>query len=648
MFHREFTKNNIFSSLETILMRPSGLNPFQIRLAGVQLMLRRVFHIAFLGFLTLLVCFTGSAQTLPKDANSLWTCATPDGLNVLWTLPTSGVLPFSYDVLRSPAGRNRYVVVGHVCRLQESEWRTLRYPFVQDSLRMLINTGSSERCTDLERHEALQRLRTLALVDPLRYAVVLGLSFTDTTCKSTSTYDYRITSNDQKVAECFSIRPSAIEPLPVPAYVQAKPDQNCIHFVWSTKMTAAKGIRGCYIYRRESPDHDFIRLNSQVAMSLLRPDSVYTYSFFDDCSTVPLVPYEYSLSYVDVFGREGPRSAVLRASTSSARRASSKSPRITHTDVVENRVTIHWDSPEDPSILGFNLYRGVLGSPQRVRVNDRPISATMRSYNDFIGDVPYNYLAYSLSTIDSSGFESRLSYDYRVPVIDQTPPANADYFECSRSSDLVHLRWSLSSARDVQGYEIQRSTAAAENYEPIMPLQNIVQFTDSVQAFRSKSLWYQIRSVDLRGNVSSWSDPLQAFSSSMQSIVAPNLIVGEAQEHAVSLSWFPSTQTIVSGYIINRYEDTTKVPVNLCPIPISANSTHFEDSTAVPLRRYWYELLCVDESGEFSQPSARVSQMALLRNVRPKQNVNPRHVPAFRQPRKISQPESKDQQREAP
>ncbi len=567
--------------------------------------------LVFIFFVRNPVFLCAQSQLLDPEAPKLWAVGTPSGVALQWSLPTRSILPYSYTVQRSPALKNRFQTIGRVSRLQETLWQSLKLPISKDTLQSLINSASSERASPEIRRQALLKLHSRALQDPNSFGLILGLSFTDTSCKFSMAYDYRILVEGSLVSECSEIWPGKSSLPPIPTQIRAKPDLGCVHFSWSTDSAWLYGIRGCNVYRRTSDKEAFVRVNKSLALSIHRRDQNYSFSFFDDCGLNAGSAYEYALSSVDVFGRESLRSSVFSVGPS----VTSPYPhaRITQTEVNENRVTVHWRTSADSSISGFNLYRGLFGSGSKFKVNEQIISPLVRSFTDYIEDVPAEFITYSLSIVDRSGNEGRLSYEYRSPVIDRTPPLNADYFECSRSAGLVRLRWSTSPGRDVRGYELSRSLERDGPYDILMDLSEKNAYDDTVTAFASRSIWYRIRSADRRGNLSPWSEPVQAFSSIMNTIVAPNPMVAAAQIRLISLSWFPSQAPQISGYIINRYDDTTKAPKTITSSPLSANATEFTDSTAVPLKNYWYEIVCTDPTGELSQPSAKVPARSLLR-----------------------------------
>ncbi len=576
----------------------------------------RLCFAALLNLMSLGSIVLGQAWNAGPETPHLWAVGTPNGVALQWTLPVDRPLPFSYTVSRSPSGKDRFQTVGRVTRLREEEWKSLLLHVQPDSLQSMINIASSERAPLDIRNKACSKLATMAIIEPSAYVLVLGLSFSDTSCKFSTPYDYRVSTEGHILAELTAVWPGRSPAPSAPSRIQAKPDVGCIHFSWSTDSALQNGIRGCNIYRRSSPDAVFTKLNKTAAISLFRSGDRNAFTFFDDCGLLPGKEYEYVLSSVDVFGRESLKSSILSVRPlGSEQKQVYRAPRITHTDIAENRVTIHWKIFTDSSIAGFNLYRSTWGNTNKSLVNPQLIGPEVRSYNDFLGDVPADFIAYSIASVDKNGIEGRLSYDYRTPIVDLSPPLNADYIECSRSADVVHLRWSPSSSRDLHGFELQRSEYNDGPYQTIMELSSQHEFDDTVRAFASKSLWYRMRSTDLRGNSSAWSEPVHAFSSMMKTIVAPTPMAASPQARLITISWYPSPSPFVSGYIVNRYEDTTRAPRTLNVEALSSNTTQFTDSTVIPLRSYWYELVCTDSSGDFSQPSPRVRSRALLSKV---------------------------------
>ncbi len=559
--------------------------------------------------LVFLLVFHCAAQMASATSETVvWATGTLRGTSLQWTVPTDRILAQNYSIFRSAAGKNRFSLVGRVSRLSENELRTIPLPCSKDSLVSLLSTASSERVSGFVRYQALKELKTIALLYPEPLLLVLGLSFTDTSCRINASYEYRIQTGENPVCTSSSVVAGLVNSPLLPHSISVKPDQYSVHFSWSTDSALTKGLRGCNVYRWNESTYEFVKITARPAVSIHRARSSYTFSFFDDIGLTPGIQQKYYLTAVDVFGREGQRSAVINTVPVDIRKY--KAPRITSTVIGDGKVTVRWQAENDPDRRGFNLYRGALGYGDHFRVNEQILAPNIYSYTDFLNDASADHVAYAVSSVDKGGLESRLSYDVQVPIIDHTPPMSSDFFQCVRSLGVARLSWSQSPSVDAKQYELERGISPIGPFEPVFSSDHENSFVDSIQSYSTSSLWYRMRVVDRHGNTSTWSEAVQAYSSSMQTITAPTPIAVHSDLHSKVIDWFPSHSAMVHGYIVNRYDDSTGVPQTITQVALDASQSQYIDEHIDLGKTYWYEIVCVGADGDFSLPSAKVRSSA--------------------------------------
>lgn len=536
----------------------------------------------------------------------VWAVGTASGVTLQWTVPTQQTLPTSYTIQRSPTGKNRYTTIGTVHRLNDNEWMPIVLPANKDTLASILSRASNKNIPSYLQQLASERLYTMALLAPEPYLFILGLSYSDTTARSGSSYDYIIVANNEKIAEIKGV--AAFKRLPPKSAVaiSAKPGDHCIRFSWSIKDNFQKGIRGYNIYRQQEQSTIFKKLTPTPIVTILRDEDAYAYSYFEDYAVENGKKYQYYLTSVDVFGVESEPSEII--SSIPANIPPPLTPRITSIVSGRDSVTIDWEKNTSTIVRGFNVYRSIIGSGMKYKLNARPLPPYTTRYVDKPENLPADYVSYSLTTIDNSGIEGRSSFDYITPVPDFSSPDSPDYFQSQTYGNEVRLSWTTSIAKDIKMYELSRSGAKNGEYAVIGNVAYDSVFKDVLSSAQMQyPQWYRIRAVDRRGNVSNWSSPLVATTSYTAIPSPPELVDAVSNGKRITLEWHPSPSKKVSGYYINRFEDTLSTPVTLNAEPLPARETRYIDTRVESDKTYWYELVSIDSMYNFSAPSKRIT-----------------------------------------
>ncbi|MBL7998702.1 MAG: hypothetical protein JNL32_08710 [Candidatus Kapabacteria bacterium] len=534
----------------------------------------------------------------------VWANGTASGVALQWSLPNDRPIAKEYTIMRSPSGKGRFTRIGSVKRLEEPEWQSLIIPGDIDTLKRLISFAQLNR-EDIRRDYSLHRLQEFSFLNPEPYLLLLGLSFSDTTCKAQSTYDYFILADGKRIGAVHAINPYKKQLPKAPSSLTLKPSANAVHLAWNIEGNFVRGIRGYNVYRYASESNAYRRINTNTVVTLNYEEDAYCYSFFEDNSVENDRTYSYYVCAVDVFGIEGEPSPIQHVMPVDIPPLSP--PKIIRTVIGTRTITVQWSSVSDSRIRGYNVYRSFIGSTHKYKVNEKPLPAYSREYVDEPTDFPANFINYSITSIDNSGIESRTSFNYAAPVPDLSPPDLPDYVFTQRLGREVRLYWTKSIAKDIRGYDVSRSRGESN----IMNLLNKLPVRDSMFADTLwgeellSSQWYRVRAIDLRGNHSGWSQPLVISALMQADPVAPFVSSVTTNGRTVKILWNPPTDHALSGYYVNRYDDSSSTPLTLNINPLTKSATSFEDRTTQQGKTYWYEVVSIDTAFNYSPPSKR-------------------------------------------
>jgi hypothetical protein len=209
------------------------------------------------------------------------------------------------------------------------------------------------------------------------------------------------------------------------------------------------------------------------------------------------------------------------------------------------------------------------------------------------------------------------------PVLHEAPPARIGAVEGLRtlSGELraVPLRWDPLLAGDVAGYAVERSTQAEGSFERIAVVMGRFKtaYTDRGADLAAKlnaretagdlgdgnTYWYRVRPFDSRGRLGAQvSAPLSGTTAARPAPPAGFRAYSQLPRQ-VALSWEPSADPTVSGYVISRSPSANG---NFLPIAKLDGrfTTTWVDRGLGDLRVFYYRLAALNASGGASEPTA--------------------------------------------
>jgi chitodextrinase len=250
----------------------------------------------------------------------------------------------------------------------------------------------------------------------------------------------------------------------------------------------------------------------------------------------------------------------------------------------DNTVDLSWDASTDN--VGVKTYA--------ITRNGEYIGQTMsNSYTDSTAEIGQLYF-YIIGAIDPS---SNISFSFPaiILVTDQTPPTSPSGVEFSSTDGKTAvIKWNASTDNvGVTEYEIFRDGSKIGSATDCT-------FTDNGFSIDTQYV-YTVKARDAAGNISSESNPVNAYMSDVFTPSEPGDLACTAQtESSVTLTWSASTDNIeVAGYEV--YRDANKIGE-------TTDTTYTDNGNDLSFgNTYVYTVKAKDTSGNVSNASAALS-----------------------------------------
>lgn len=227
----------------------------------------------------------------------------------------------------------------------------------------------------------------------------------------------------------------------------------------------------------------------------------------------------------------------------------------------------------------------------------------------------YRVQAVSLTGTIYSSFESLvLAYDDEPPAV---PRDFAGYID---SLGIAHLSWVTSNEPDLKGYYLFKGYFKDSELAMITPtpLKGPTHLDTTKVTVAYETIYFQLRSVDFRGNSSNFTPVLELKKPDIYPPAAPQIIDAKNDGKKISLSWVKSPSSDVISYILYRREPENNS--DWAPI-LEFSADEFQrsyvDSLVAPGQAYAYSLTATDDDDLVSERSQPVIQRVRDYGLRP-------------------------------
>ncbi|WP_407569549.1 hypothetical protein [Deinococcus altitudinis] len=550
---------------------------------------------------------TAHAQSQPVPAKTgLATLPTPTGALLRWSLPAAG-LPGGYRLIREGGGQTvsrDLPALADKAAAVKAGWTTADD---YDALKALL----SEPKLDPGQQLAIQ-LQILA--DP-GLARTLNLLTEDTGLKAGVNYSYRVLalkgSGSSELGR-GTVTPGPTPPVPVPGALSGRAGIGRATVSWAAAGGLTTGYR---LYRAEG----------EAAFTLQQPSPYFPTTDlknpkapvnFADEGLKRGATYRYQVSALDLFGREGARTAALSVDL----RNGEPLPQaiITKALGVKGTLELGWDAAKDQRVSGFVLFRGT--GPDDLKPL-ATLPATSTGYTDRSGEVARSYV-YALGYVlrpgaDAPGEPTKPGLPTQGRSINADPPAAPLGLTAAVQDDgKLHLSWKASPESDLLGYLVL-SSASAE-----APLSETAQITPQpisgtvmnvpVTAAAGSKLYYRVQAVNTSGVGSAPSAAVTVTlpDSTSDAPVLSRLTPGDGR---LTLGWSYTGEKLPASAEVFRQNPNGELTL-VARLP--GSTLEWTDTHVVPLLPYAYLVSALDASGKRGTPSnVMVATPRYLANV---------------------------------
>lgn len=524
-------------------------------------------------------------------------------INLRWFVSAPHIAaPDGYTILRKKHGAPMiHQVVGHSKPLLRSlKAQVPQKQSIIDSINAYI-----EKLTPTS-HEPLipWTLQYLQCVAPVITAEVLGLEFRDTSVRAGISYDYRIDIGTMTIATLSNISAQS-RFFPSVSFVNIKEHTFGNVLTWDADADNAQKIVRWVIVRRYSINQDTLAVIPKVMCN----PATKRCEFIDRDSLAEQTNVEYTVIPIDYWNKEGKPFTVMIQTRKKIRNISV--PEFIAFRSEKRNVRLEWIPVQS---YGYHIYRETGGSKQLV--SNTKIDPSVNSYIDTIR-TPTEYNAiYTITSLDSLGREGEYSQPLTVPLDDEVPPAKPRYVIVQPKQRIFEIIWMNTGDADKLGYEIARSHGKNQLLQLLTPnpVIDTVYLDTSLLTMKTGLYLYRVRTVDIFGNKSEWSDEIMVSLPDISVPSAPVITDIRGTDSSIELRWQRANELDLAGYWINRTDDTLFTPVTLNEDLLPREKTQYSDSLIKSGILYYYEIVSVDSTLNISAPSLRLSARSYDRN----------------------------------
>lgn len=253
----------------------------------------------------------------------------------------------------------------------------------------------------------------------------------------------------------------------------------------------------------------------------IRGDQLYNsgpYVSFDDRletrdASLTTRRYRYALRYFDENGRPSPFSNYALAYPTPA---VADRPSGLGFDLSQNAITLRWTAPTaniDGSGAGstaYNVYRRGKGEAFDQPLNSTPLTETRFADTRFTFGAEYEYAVRTVSFYRGEAIESVNSDLLALKPVDTFPPASPINLSGASAAGIVNLFFPASPEKDIRGYFIYRTDTDGTGEVIRLTPSPVSQTTfQDRRGETGKTYRYQVSAVDVFGNESGKSDPVE-------------------------------------------------------------------------------------------------------------------------------------------
>jgi fibronectin type 3 domain-containing protein len=206
----------------------------------------------------------------------------------------------------------------------------------------------------------------------------------------------------------------------------------------------------------------------------------------------------------------------------------------------DSQASLQWTANSESDLKGYNIYQS------GTKLNSSPITGTSYIITGLTNTTSYSF---TVSAVNTSGFESVKSAAVNVVPLNMIPPAIPAGLTATSGDTQVYLNWTANSENDLKGYNVYYKTVKL-NSSPITGTAYTVK-----NLTNGTSYSFTISAINTSNVESNKSSPQSATPEPPPAIpIGLSATPGDSQ---VTLHWIANTEMNLKGYFI--YLNGTKV-----------------------------------------------------------------------------------------
>jgi len=396
----------------------------------------------------------------------------------------------------------------------------------------------------------------LAADQSLEIALAMGLGFVDDSVISGDEYSYKVTfiengSDNSYEKGRVTISAGSEEGLEPPAKPKGIGGDLMAHLTWE-KNQQQELYSSYYVEKSTDNGLTFSRVNDYPLISTGSDEADSDHVSFADSLEQNGVTYVYRIMGSTTFGILGSPSDTVHVIGKAA-------PIPVHPNIVEvveqnqGSLNLNWafDNAFNNQINGFNILRSNSRVGVFTKINNSLIGAATRNWTD-TNPEGTNY--YKIEANDINGHKKR-SLAFLGQINDITPPSPPQNIVGEIDMNgYVLLNWDDNSETDLMGYRVYFKNQETGEFSQVTP--HWVKTSSYVHQVTlnnlSETVYYKIRAVDKRHNISDFSEVCAATRPDIIAPSAPVITQADPIVDAVRLSWRASSSNDVVRHELQR------------------------------------------------------------------------------------------------
>ena len=434
----------------------------------------------------------------------------------------------------------------------------------------------------------------------------LGLRYEDRSIEKGKTYRYYIkiaNSNTKLEARVAEVAFTGQEDIFQMRGLSAKSMDRSVRLEWPAETNPFSGY---YIERKGPEDLTFQRLNDLpfVTSPVFDADRQQYMFYYYDSTQVNYDKYQYRIYGLTPFGELSEPGGVAAHGID---KTAPKNPILKNgTYLSEQTIQISYEVPEFPRdfaallLLSSNTMEGPYTTYSEESLN--PMEE-IYSFKVKPTEVVPTY--FKLMAVDTAGNTS-YSFPIYIPILDEEAPAIPQDFKGQiDSTGQVRLSWSACADSDLKGYRIFYANKASHEFAQlnVRPIRDTVFLATIPLNTLTEQIYYKIQAIDHQFNASPFTEILVLQKPDILVPVAPNFKTVKVEREGIQLDFTPSSSPDVVQQLLLR---TTVGKGTIKQFELDQTATTFEDNTGEQGQLYQYQLLAVDDAGNYSDTSFSV------------------------------------------